>query len=73
MYYDEHNPPHFHAIYNEYEAVISVKDFGVLYGDLPPKALGMVSEWTRIHREELLVEWELARGEKKLFEIEPLK
>ena len=73
MYYDDHNPPHFHAMYNEYKAVISIRDFSLLQGDLPPKAMGMVIEWTRLHQEELLREWELARNMEPLFTIEPLQ
>jgi hypothetical protein len=45
----------------------------LLEGDLPPKALGMVTEWTKLHQEELLTEWDLARSKKPLFDIEPLR
>jgi hypothetical protein len=37
MYYDDHNPPHFHAVYGEYKVVISIQDLAILEGDLPPK------------------------------------
>jgi hypothetical protein len=50
MYYDDHNPPHFHAIYGEYKAVISIQDFAIFDGDLPPKAVGLVMEWGRAHK-----------------------
>jgi hypothetical protein len=73
MYFDDHNPPHFHAIYNEYKAVISIHDFSLLYGDLPAKALGLVIEWAKLHQQELLQEWNLAKDHKTLFEVEPLK
>ena len=73
MYFDDHNPPHFHAIYNDYKAVISIDDFSLLYGDLPPKALGLVIEWAKLHQPELQEEWKLARDHKNLFEIEPLQ
>ena len=72
MYFDDHDPPHFHATYNEFEAVIGILDFGVLEGDLPPKALGLVMEWARIHKNQLLADWELARSRKPLSKIEPL-
>lgn len=38
MYFNEHNPPHFHVIYNEYKAVISIND-GAITGSLPRRAL----------------------------------
>lgn len=43
MYFQqsEHNPPHFHAIYGEHMAAISINDGTVLEGELPKKAL----EW----------------------------
>ena len=47
MYFDDHNPPHFHVIYNEYQAAIGINDFTILEGDLPPKALGLVAEWAK--------------------------
>lgn len=72
MFYDEHNPPHFHAQYGEYNAVIKISDYAVSEGYLPPKALGLVTEWTNIHREDLLKNWELARQSNELFKIEPL-
>ena len=47
MYYDDHDPPHFHAIYGDNRAVIGIADFAMLEGDLPPKAVGLVMEWAR--------------------------
>ena len=44
MYYDDHNPPHFHAEYGEYQALIRIEDFTLMKVDLPPRALGLVME-----------------------------
>ena len=73
MYYDDHNPPDFHVIYGDYKAVIAIQDFAILEGDLPPKAVGLVMEWARAHKNELLKEWDFARKKKSLFPIEPLE
>ncbi len=73
MFYDEHNPPHFHAQYGEFNAVIKINDYALSEGYLPPKALGLVTEWANIHREELLKNWQLARESNELIMIEPLK
>jgi hypothetical protein len=73
MYYDDHNPPHFHVIYNEFKAVICINDYSVLHGDLPPKALGLVMEWARLHKDDLLKEWDFASKKQSLFDIAPLK
>ena len=73
MFYDEHNPPHFHVQYGEFNAVLKINDQSLLEGYLPPRALGLVIEWANIHRAELLKDWELARENTELFKIEPLK
>jgi len=54
IFYDEHNPPHFHARYGEYKAAIKIENFSILKGKLPPKALGLVMEWASLHKDELL-------------------
>lgn len=73
MFYREHYPPYFHARYGEYEATIRISDFVVLEGDLPPRALGLVIEWAYMHKEELLIGWDLAVKKKPLLPIEPLR
>src|SRR5579871_1108777 len=60
MFHGDHNPPHFHVRYNQYKAIISIKDLAVLSGRLPPKVLGLVIEWASIHQKELIKNWELA-------------
>ena len=42
MYYDEHNPPHFHAYYAEHEAMILIESLTVLKGSLPKRAKALV-------------------------------
>ena len=73
MYFADHGPPHFHVVYNEYKAVVGILDFSVLQGDLPPKALSLVMEWARIHKHELLHDWNLATQKKGLEDIAPLE
>ncbi len=73
MYYEDHAPPHFHARYNEFEALIRIDPLGVLQGRLPPKALSLVMEWAVQHTEDLLRDWKLAEGYQKLEKIRPLE
>ena len=47
MYYDDHPPPHFHAMSGSEKVEISVDPLGVLKGSLPPRALAIVTEWSR--------------------------
>jgi len=73
IFYREHQPPHFHAVYGEYEALIAIDSLAVLHGHLPPRALGLVIEWATMHQEELKKVWQQAMEHKKLDKIEPLK
>lgn len=73
FYFREHNPPHFHAKYNEHEALILIESLGVHEGFLPGKALALVVEWASNHKEELQRDWDLAREGKQPEKIEPLK
>ena len=73
MFFDDHNPPHFHALYGEYEVLININSFAVFAGNLPPRALGLVIEWATQHQDELLINWERAKGQESLSKIDPLK
>ena len=73
MFYNDHNPPHFHVIYGEYKALISVGEPEIIDGFLPSRAKSMVFEWAKIHQSELKREWELAKEHRPLFWIEPLE
>lgn len=72
MYYDEHNPPHFHAEYNGQKVQISIEPIYVIKGKLPRRALSLVLEWVALHQTELLANWDRARSERELLWIEPL-
>jgi hypothetical protein len=75
MYFGDHVPPHFHAIYNEYSAQINIGSLGIIEGYLPPKALALVVEWASIHQDELVRNWHLLseNGNGTFMKIAPLK
>jgi hypothetical protein len=73
MYYDEHNPPHFHARYGSDKAAVEIMSLRVLEGRLPSRALGLVVEWASLHQEELMMNWEAARTDRPLKKIQPLQ
>ena len=72
MYYDEHNPPHFHAIYSGEEAEIGISPLSLLNGQLSRRALGLAMEWAARHQEELEHNWNLMRADQPPIKIEPL-
>jgi len=73
MYYNDHAPPHFHAIYQGDEAQILIESLEILRGALPRRALALVLEWAALHRSELRQDWEKARLGATLDPIEPLE
>jgi hypothetical protein len=69
----EHNPPHIHAYYQNYKAVIDIKTCEITEGSLPSKQKKLVLAWAEIHKEALIANWELASKGEHPFKIEPLK
>ena len=72
MYFDDHNPAHFHAIYAGAEVEIGIDPLSVLRGRFPRRALGMVLEWTAMHQQELLDNWDRLHNDEPLLGIDPL-
>jgi hypothetical protein len=72
MFFDDHNPPHFHAEYGGDIALIDIRNLSVFSGHLPPRVRGFVIEWATIHQQELFVNWERAQSQQDLLKIAPL-
>ncbi len=72
MFWGDHNPPHFHAYHQDFEAEYDIRTFEVLEGELPRASHAMVIKWAKAHREELLENWMLCTEEEPLRKIEPL-
>jgi hypothetical protein len=72
MYYNEHNPPHFHAKYEGFKIFVEIES-GIVRGKFPKRALRAVLDWYDLHKEELLEDWKLAAKEWPLNKIEPLE
>jgi len=73
MFFDEHNPPHFHARYGSDKASIEIDSLRVSEGSLPPRVLGLVVEWASQHKDELFANWEKVIQNKQPQKIEPLR
>lgn len=72
MYYNDHNPPHFHAEYGSAQMVVDVNTLAVIGGRLPPRATGLVMEWASLHQHDLQNAWQQAREMQPLHRIDPL-
>ena len=73
MYWREHGPPHFHAVYAEHGAAFDIRTLRVLHGSLPRRVHSLVVEWAVEHREALLEDWDLCRQNKPPRAIPPLE
>jgi hypothetical protein len=73
MFYNDHNPPHFHVIYQEHEATFEISTLEQLEGSLPKRAKGLAMEWAKEHQSELMKNWQKARFNEMLDKIDPLE
>ena len=71
MYYDDHNPPHFHVKYSGKEAVLTIGKRKLIAGSLPLKQLEEIKEWAKYHKLQLLHNWNLVLKGLKPKQIDP--
>jgi hypothetical protein len=72
MYFDDHDPPHFHAIYGNYEAQLTINPIQIMNGELPRRALSLVIEWAALHQTELTENWQRLHRSESAQKIPPL-
>ena len=73
VYYNDHEPAHFHAVYGDDEALVEIDTLALYRGYLPRRALALVLEWAALHREDLRDAWRAARAGAPVRSIEPLE
>ena len=69
MYYNDHNPPHFHARYGRAKALIRIADGELIAGELPPTAARLLKDWAMLRRAELEQNWEAGRAGRPMEKI----
>ena len=72
MFYGDHAPPHFHAVYQGEQVQINIETLAVMNGLMRRRALMLVLEWAGLHRDELRQAWEQASYNQEPSKIEPL-
>jgi hypothetical protein len=72
MYFRDHPPPHFHAVYGDAEAVIEIQTLNVRHGYLPGRATALVLEWARLRQTELMQAWDQTSRHNQPGQIAPL-
>jgi hypothetical protein len=73
MYFDDHQPPHFHAIYGNRELQVGINPIVILQGKLPRRAESMVIEWAALHQQALVENWERLQANQPANHIPPLE
>lgn len=75
MYFfpDEHNPPHFHAEYQNTSAIVNINTCDIMESDMSSKHNKLILAWAELHKEELLENWKLCELRTNPNKIKPLK
>ncbi len=73
MFWNDHAPPHFHALYGEYEVLVNIRTLEIMKGQMPRRALSLILEWASLHRSELMEDWELCVTRQSPKKILPLE
>ncbi len=71
--FNDHNPPHFHARYGDYEGIFDIQTLEMIEGDLPKTAKKLVRKWSSMHKIELLENWNLIKTGQNPINITPLE
>ena len=58
LFFGDHLPPHFHAVYGEYIGLFDINSLEMIEGDLPKRAKKLVIEWATINKHELKQMWD---------------
>jgi hypothetical protein len=61
LYFRDHNPPHVHAVYGEFEALVVIADGSLLSGELPKKQFAAVRRYLASHRDEVMGLWTIGQ------------
>ncbi|MBP6012966.1 MAG: DUF4160 domain-containing protein [Alphaproteobacteria bacterium] len=69
MYFNDHDPAHFHARYGRSNVIVRISDGQIIRGELPPVATRIVTEWALSRRVELVENWRRARAQEQLERI----
>jgi hypothetical protein len=69
MFFEDHNPPHFHATYQKHKALIRISDGEIIRGKLPKAKARLLKAWALMRQAELMEDWRRAQTDGRLFKI----
>ena len=73
MFWGDHNPPHFHAVYQNYEAMFNIETGKMMEGYLPKRQKKLVEKWAKRYKDELLANWTFLQNDEPAKPIPPLR
>lgn len=73
MFWGDHEPPHFHALYESHEVIIDIQTLAILRGSIPQRALRLVIDWALQYQQELMENWRLCDTKQTPVKISPLE
>lgn len=73
IFHADHNPPHIHAQYGEFEAIFEIKTGVLLRGRLPKRLERLLKEWLKLQKKDILRAWEQAQANKTPQKVRPLE
>jgi hypothetical protein len=57
FHFNDHPPPHFHAIIAEHRAMIDIETLEIVKGSIPRAKYRQIRSWAQSRREKLLKAW----------------
>ncbi len=69
LFFADHPPPHFHALYGEYVGLFNIDTLEMIEGDLPSRAVKLVHEWAYVNKETLKKMWDA----QEFYKLPPLE
>jgi hypothetical protein len=73
LYYHDHSPPHFHALYQGMEAKTAIDTLDIIDGQLPARIVKLITDWARANKSALQENWQRAESRAPLLPISPLE
>ena len=68
-----HHTPHFHAYYQDHEAIYGLDPIELMSGSFPRRQQRLVEAWAELHQVELLTDWQRLQAGQKPLPIAPLE
>lgn len=69
LFFSDHPPPHFHAVYGEHVGLFDIETLEMIEGDLPNRAVKLILEWANMYKDELKTMWD----RQEFYRLPPLE